>query len=574
MAPASSHETGPRSAFLDPAISLALAVVTAAAFAAVGGHGYVNYDDPLYVTQNAMVQRGLNAESVRWAFTTLHAANYHPLTWLSILLDVQLFGLDARGHHLMGLALHALNTVLFYQVSLRMTGARWPSAFAAALFGWHPLRVEAVAWISQRKDVLSMLFALLGLLAYQRYARRPRWSTMLAVALALLAGLLAKPVLVTFPFALLLLDRWPLRRIESPAWLAIEPAGTPFARASFGALVREKSALFGLVLLSSVVTWLVQRGGGAMDAMVPALARVLNAFTSYVRYVWKTVWPTKLSVHYAYPSNIDLVSPLIAGGMLAWVTWLAWRERDRLPFLLTGWLFFLGTLVPMIGLVQVGSQAMADRYTYVAGIGLFWILAFGAQRAFDAWHVPAPARAVAALGVLAAAFFATRTQVGYWKDSVTLFSRAVALDSTNHVARGNLAAELIEREDLEGARAQLEAATKIRPETPDHWINLGAIAAKQGRKEEALRLYGAALDLDPGSLSACLNYGLAALDLGRPDDAIPKLERVVAGQAGRNLQKLVIAHRALAAAYRAKGRSEDAAAQLRAAQALEATGAG
>ena len=567
-APTASGSPGPSGRALDLAVAGVLGIATAWAFAAIGSHGFINYDDSLYLTQNAMTQRGLSAETVRWAFLTTHAANWHPLTWLSIMADVELFGMDARGHHRMSLAFHVVNTLLFYWLTLRMTGARWASAFAAALFGWHPLRVEAVAWFAQRKDLLSMLFALLALLAYERYARRPRWSAMLAVALALAAGLLAKPVLVTLPFALLLLDRWPLRRVASPAWLAIDGAGGRWARASFARLVGEKGLLFGLVVLSSLLTLVAQRGGGAVNEELPWIPRLLNAGLAYWGYLAKTIWPTELSPYYPYPSVLDLPSALAAILGLVLLTVGAWRARDRRPFLLTGWLFFLGTLVPMIGIVQVGSQAMADRYTYFSGIGLFWIAAFGGRDLLAALRVPVPARAIAAAAILAALFAATRTQVGYWRDSITLFTRAVELDPRSHVAHGNLAAELIERGDYEGGRRQLDAAVEARPDVPDLWVSLGSIDARQGDHRKALAHYRRALEIAPGHLMANLNYGLSAVHLGNYEEAIPLLEAVVAQQARGHFERLVMAHRALAHAYRAQGRAREAAAHEAAVQRL------
>lgn len=565
--PRSSGEPRPA---LDGLVAGALALVTVLAFAAVGGHGFINYDDPLYLTQNAMTQRGLGAETLRWAFLTTHAANYHPLTWLSILVDVELFGMDARGHHWMALAFHVVNTVLFYFVTLRLTGARWAAAFAAALFGWHPLRVEPVAWLAQRKDVLSMLFALLALLAYERYARRPRALSMLAVSSALAAGLLAKPVLVTFPFALLLLDRWPLRRIASPAWLAIDAAGARWARSSFAGLLREKLPLFAIVLLSALLTFAVQRGGGAVNEQLPLLPRLLNTGLAYWDYIGKTLWPAGLSPYYPYPAVIALPTALATILCVGLVTVFAWRERDRLPFVLTGWLWFLGTLVPMIGLVQVGSQSMADRYTYFSGIGLFWIAAFGGGRLLAALRVPLAARGLLAAGVLAALFVATRVQVDYWRDSITLFSRAIEIEPSSHVARTNLAAALIEQGDLQGGKRHLEEAAKLRPDLSELWVNLGTIEAREGRHERALELYRRALDVGPGNVSAELNYGLSCVSLGRLEEAIPLLESVVAKQAEGNLEKLVTAHRALVSAYRQQGKSREAQAHMQAIHRLQA----
>ena len=558
MDPDRTDESPARLRPVDAVVVFGLLLVTAVAFAAAPGFGFVNLDDGLYVTQNGMVQRGLSADGVRWALTTGHAANWHPLTWLSLMLDAELQGVGPRGFHRTSLALHLANTALFYLLTLRLTGARWASAFAAALFGWHPLRVEAVAWISQRKEVLSMTFALLGLLAYERYARRPARGWLLLVACLLALGLLAKPVLVTFPFALLLLDAWPLRRIAAPTWLAAPETGGRYARASLGALVREKLPLFVLVAASSYMTLVAQAGGGAIVSTVSPAFRLANAVVSYVRYVFKTLWPARLSAQYVYFQQIDLLVIGLALGALALVTVVAWRKRRQAPYLLTGWLWFLGTLVPMIGVVQVGAQSMADRYTYWSGIGLFWIAAFGARDLVRRLRIPAPAVAIACALVLATLFAVTRRQVAYWQSSEALFGHVADLDPGNVFAIVNVAAMMIDDGRLEEARVRLERGLAAHGDVPELLVNLAGLEARQGRPERGLALVERALKVVPDNAAAHLNYAAIALQLQRLDDARTHFERVVAVGGDGNLSSLVMAHRGLAIIDRTQGRPAEA----------------
>ncbi|HKE10833.1 MAG TPA: hypothetical protein VKE73_04610, partial [Myxococcota bacterium] len=397
---------------VDLAILAGLVAAVLLAFSGVLKNGFVNFDDPLYVTGNPVTQQGLSPSTVAWAFTTGFAANWHPLTWLSVMLDVELFGLEPSGHHAMSLGLHALNTALLFAFMRRLGVARGASAFAAGLFGLHPLHVESVAWAAERKDVLSMAFGLLTLLAYIRYAEAPSWKRMALVTGLLMLGLMAKPMLVTLPFVLLLLDWWPLRRVESPAWLAsprVAPGGTlglpgretrparrtksarsartrehgeqrlsdggrsertgPLRGRARGAghLLLEKIPLFALMLLSCVATYLAQRG--AVLERMPVVSRLENGAHSYVMYLAKFAFPKQLAFYYPM---MDLGTGRVAMSIatLAALTLAAWHLRTTRPYLLVGWLWFLGTLVPVLGLVQVGGQAYADRYMYLPSLGL------------------------------------------------------------------------------------------------------------------------------------------------------------------------------------------------------------
>jgi Flp pilus assembly protein TadD len=486
------------------------ALLTAAVlvvFWPVLGHDFVNFDDNRYVTHNPWVQRGLDAASFRWAWTTTSVANWHPLTWLSHMLDWKLFGPAPRGHHATSLVLHTANTVLCFLVFERMTGALWRSALVAALFGLHPLHVESVAWVSERKDVLSACFWLLGMAAYAAYVRRPGAARLALVALALAAGLASKPMLVTFPAALLLLDWWPLRRLHA--------GSTP-------RIVAEKLPLVALVVASCVVTIAVQGQGGAIGTLTryPLSVRAENALVSWVAYLWKTVWPAGLSVFYPHPeAALPMAEVVGAALVLVGITALAVAWRDRRPHVVVGWLWYLGTLVPVIGLVQVGAHAMADRFTYVPLIGIFVLVA---------WSLPSGrgTQAVVLAAVMALAL-RTHAQVAVWKDSVTLFQHALAVDSENALAHMNLGVALTERGELDRAVAHLEESLRIKPGQAEGENALGNAWLERGDPDRAAEHYAAALRLVPDYAVALNNLGFALAQKGRYAEAIPYYERAL-----------------------------------------------
>ncbi len=453
-----------------------------------GGDDFISYDDPGYVTNNPSIRGGVTWESARWAFTSTYFYNWHPLTWLSYIVDYQLYGLSPRGYHLTNVLLHAANTLFLFLILRSMTGDVWPSVVVAALFGVHPLHVESVAWVSERKDVLSTLFWLLATGAYARYAatRSRMWY---AAALGLFAlGLTAKPMLVTLPFVLLLLDWWPLRRVE------LQFDGATRKRAA--GLVVEKAPFLLLSAISIAITVYAQSAGGAVAALehFPLSARVGNALVSYVAYLEKTVWPVGLSVRYPHPGvALPLWKVLTAVFILLVVTAAAirwWRSR---PYVVVGWFWYLGTLVPVIGLVQVGDQAMADRYTYVPLIGVFVIVAWGARDlAARRWRVrvAAPWLAAAAVIVLSIAAW---SQAGYWRDSVTLYEHAASVVDGDPLLHYTLANELRERGRLGEAARHYEDALRFDPNYVAAHTNLGPILAQQGRFDDAITHYVAAL---------------------------------------------------------------------------------
>jgi Flp pilus assembly protein TadD len=473
--------------------------LTLAVYAPTLRHGFVNYDDPEYVVENPHVRDGLTVANVRSAFTGTHSANWHPLTWLSHMLDCELYGIAPTGHHATSVVLHAANAGLLFGVLATATGATLPSAFVAAAFALHPLRVESVTWISERKDVLAGFFWMLTLAAWLRYAKRPRLPSYALVVAAFALGLLAKPMVVTLPFVLLLLDLWPLRRERRRpvAW--------------------EIAPLVALSAGVSVLTFLAQRTWGAVTSLdtLPIGARVANAVVSFSAYVEKTVWPAGLAVFYP-PRSPGAWQVAASALLLLAATALALRERHRRPYLLVGWLWYVGTLVPVLGLVQVGEQAMADRFTYLPQIGLLVMVAWAAA------ELPLPRAALgAAAGVALAALAAvTVRQQVFWADSVALFTHAAAVTRDNYVAEANIGAALLDRGDRDGAIPHLREAIRIRPGYAKPHVSLGKALAEAGDANAAGREYAVALAIDPGNPQAQYNLGLLRVGQGRLDEGI------------------------------------------------------
>jgi Flp pilus assembly protein TadD len=484
------------------------ALLTAAVFAAYGQtlrFGFVSYDDPAYVTDNVYVNAGVTWNGIVWAFTHSSAGNWFPLTWLSHMLDCQLFGADAGLHHLTSVCIHALATLLLYVVLRRIASARWPSAMVAALFALHPLHVESVAWIAERKDVLSAFFFMATLWAYARYVARPGARRYALTLLAFCLGLMAKPMVVTLPLVMILLDYW------------------PFAR---GLHIVEKLPFFGLSAAASVVTYLVHEQVAAVVSLesIPMSLRIENALVSYAIYVGKMFWPAKLAVFYPYPSG-SLVWPAIFAGLgLAAVTAAAVRAARKRPYLLVGWLWYLVTLAPVIGLIQAGRQARADRYMYIPMIGLSIALVWGAREILQSR--PRLGAAIA-LGIAAACAALTWSQVGYWRDSVSLFRHALDVTTDNFAARFNLAGVLAMRgEDAEAAR-QLAEAVRIRPGFAPARIALGWSLAKQGRTEEALAQLRTVELFQPGDANIHSQIGAMLGAAGRTYEAAGELSEAV-----------------------------------------------
>ena len=519
-------------------LCLLLTVMTLAVFLPVARHGYVNYDDSDYVTANRHVQSGLTWENVVWAFKSGHASNWHPLTWISHMLDAQLFGDKPGAQHLVNLGLHIADTLLLFLLLRRMTGALWRSFMVAALFAVHPLHVESVAWISERKDVLSAFFFLLTLGAYARYAecrmqrpnagRTPRTSCFtfhvsrftpvpaagwyLVALLLFTLGLMSKPMLVTLPFVLLLLDFWPLGRFH-PSSLTPRPS-LPWR------LLAEKAPFFLLAAASSVVTFIAQRKGGAVSTSLSFGARLANAVISYVRYIGKMLWPRDLSILYPHPGHWpawEVAASLVILVAICVAVVLLSRRRPYLPM---GWLWFCGTLVPVIGLVQVGIQSMADRYTYLPLIGLFIMLVWGIADSIPPQPWRGGAMAVGGGALLVACALLTEQQVQFWRDSAALFGHAVQVTKDNYLAYNNLGFYLSGQGKTAEAMENYRMSLKINPAYEDALNNLGYALAGQKKYLEAVPLYEAALRIRPDQAEVHNNLGNALSEIGKIDEAI------------------------------------------------------
>ena len=485
-----------------------LALVTLAAFAPLARCGFINFDDPDYVTENKLVQRGITWEGTVRAFQTGRAGNWHPVTWLSHMLDCQIYGLNPAGHHFTSVIFHIANTLLLFAIFSSATGAMWRSALVAALFALHPLHVESVAWVSERKDVLSTFFLLLALGSYFRYAKilakttaqasppsQQRVSYFLCLIFFAL-GLMSKPMLVTLPFLLLLLDFWPLQRMQFPP-LKINSQ-----------LVYEKIPFFGLSIISSIVTFYVQKEGGAVSSFthLTLAPRLTNALVSYCRYIWKALWPVDLAVLYPM-REWALWQSLGAALFLILVTVAALRVASRRPYFVTGWFWFLGTLVPVIGLVQVGVQSMADRYSYVPLIGLFVALVWGAHEILTNKGKQLAFAMVAI--VMGACALVTRAQLQYWQNGATVFERALAVTKSNFTAHSNLGVVLGRQGRVTESIQHYRAALEIKPDHGETHYNLANALARMGETTEAISHYQAALKANPKDAQAHNNLAVA-----------------------------------------------------------------
>jgi protein O-mannosyl-transferase len=477
-----------------------LVVITAAVYIPVMHHPFVSYDDDRYVLDNPNVLGGLHWTSISWAFTTSEQANWHPLTWLSHALDCQLFHLNPAGHHFTSLLLHSLNVLLLFLIFRWLTGFTGRSFMVAALFAVHPLNVESVAWVAERKSVLSMLFFLLAVAAYGWYVKKPSMGRYLAVAVLFAAGLMSKPMVITLPFVLLLLDYWPLGRMQFPTdrqSQALRDGQAPFS-ARTGSLVRlcvEKIPLFLLAVCSSIITMVVQRAGGAVVSTrrVSLPLRLENAILSYGLYVKQMVWPSRLTVLYPYPHALPAWKLTVAIIFLSGVT-VAVLHYRACRYLVVGWFWYLGTMVPMIGFVQVGNQAMADRYAYLPLIGLFLMLVWTVADWARARQINAQVLATAALGVLAALSWATHIQLGYWQDDFKLWTHALCITSRNFVAENNLGLALMRQGKRDEAVVHFRNAATIEPTDATSQFNLGVYAQEQGDIQQAMALYEGVLE--------------------------------------------------------------------------------
>jgi len=505
----------------DLLILLGLAVMTFAIYAQVIGHQFITLDDDSYIRENPMVNRGVTLAGLAWAFTTFHAANWHPLTWIAHMIDSQLFGMNAGGHLLVNALIHVANTLLVFWFLLRTTHARWPSALVATLFALHPLHVESVAWAAERKDTLSTFFGLLSLVAYVRYAEAPSSSRYAWTAITLALGLLAKPMLVTWPFAMLLLDYWPLRRLS-------QSRGRKDFLVSIAPLLREKLPLFAIVVASAVITSVAQSHAGAVRTFtdIPVALRLPNALVSYTKYLLLTFWPKDLAVYYPFTSTgIPAWQMTGAAFLLIGITGFCFSQRRIRPYLIVGWLWFLGTLVPVIGIVQVGAQTMADRYFYIPSIGLFIALVFGLGDIAKTRRVAPSLSAAIAGGVLLVLATLTNAQIHRWSDSFNLFEHTLAVTPPNLPIENSLGIAMANTGRYDEAAAHFEKALQIQHDHYDVLLNMGVTRVKQGRLPEAIEYFQAAIRSQPDAPKAHVQLGLALWKQNRNEPACDEMRR-------------------------------------------------
>jgi len=552
-------------------IGFVIGLLTLAAYGRVCSNDFVNYDDPDYVTANPQIQSGLNPEMIRWAWRSFHAHNWHPLTWLSLALDRQLFGTRPWGAHLTNLVLHTANAILLFVALSRMTNDIWPSAAVATLFALHPLHVESVAWVSERKDVLSAFFWMLAVFTYASYAERPTWVRYSLIVVCMALGLMAKPMIMTLPFVLLLLDYWPLRRW--PKGEKVEaPIGGRTSRASLPVLFLEKTPLIALAAASGVITLLAQ-GRAVIDwDYLPFSARAANALVAYVKYMAMMIWPKDLAVFYPHPLEALPVWKSVAAALvLGLISVAALSQCRRRPYFVVGWLWYLGTLAPVIGLIQVGNQALADRFTYVPLIGLFFILAWGlAELLRQRLSLKSPLILTACAGLTILAI-CSWIQVGYWQNSIKLWEHTLAVTADNPVAHNNLGVALWDNEQREEALSHFAEAYRLQPNYRNAQHNLevahydlGLRMRQRGEWQSAEQHFLQVTHNNPGNTSAFQQRGIVLGILKRWQESGDNFKQAV------NLEPRLAQYRAdLALSFQEQGQIEAAQLQYREALRLD-----
>ena len=511
-------------------VSIVLLIVIIVPYRQVLNFDFVCYDDDTYVVKNQNIQQGITPKTIKWSFTTFYEANYHPLTWLSHMVDYKLYGLNAAGHHWTNVIFHMANTLLLFFVLKLMTGHIWKSCFVAALFALHPLHVESVAWVAERKDVLSTFFGFLTMGAYYRYVKKTGVKNYLWVILFLTLGLMAKPMLVSLPFVLVLMDFWPLKRFQftNNSILPSESKTRLDIKTNYR-LILEKIPLFVPVAISCVLTFLAQKNAGAVKALrgLAVNDRIANALVSYVNYVLKMFWPGKLAVFYPHPENTLPVWKVFGAALLlAGSCFAALKAAKKYPYIAVGLFWYLVTLVPVIGLVQVGEQAMADRYTYIPLIGLFIIVTWGGSELFKKWHYQNILLGVLSVAVLSALTMCTSYQLRYWKNAITLFEHAIKVTKNNYMGQNNLGVAYAPV-DIDKAISHYKEALKIQPNCSLALYNLGTAFSDKKNYSEAYVYLTKAIKLNPKRTEARMNLANISYIQGRFDEAVSQYNKIL-----------------------------------------------
>ena len=515
-------------------ICIVLIAATLIVYIQVIGFVFINLDDPGYVSRNDIVKQGITTEGIRWAVSTFHKANWHPMTWISHMLDVQFFGMNPGMHHLTNVIFHILNTLMLFLVLKRMTGTLWRSAAVAALFALHPLHVESVAWISERKDVLSTFFWMLTMVSYLWYVQQCTVRRYIVVFLSFALGLLSKPMLVTLPFALALLDFWPLKR-----WEPFLPGNSDndhgkrtlrsrYKQQVLPILIAEKIPLIVLAVVSSIITFYAQKSGGAVSS-VDSLAigtRLANAITSYAAYLDKMVMPYNLAVFYPYTDTFNFITVSLSALLLIFITTVVLLAVKEKPYLVVGWFWYLGTLFPVIGIVQVGSQSMADRYTYIPLIGVFVMIVWGIVDLLNRQRYGKTVLRTATL-VFPLFIWVSWVQVGLWKNNETLFMHALDVTRNNYIIHYNLGITLYEQGDVDGAIREYQESLQIKPDLAEAHNNLGTILLLKGYPDEAIRHYLESLRVNPHQTDTYNDLGAAYLRKGNIRRAIECFQEAI-----------------------------------------------
>jgi hypothetical protein len=527
-------------------VVLLLTAIVLALYWPVTGYEFIAMDDNMYVVENPDIQKGLSRQGISWAMTTLYTTNWHPLTWLSLMADYERYGLNAAGYHVSSLLLHILNTLLLFLVLRRMTGETWKCLTVAALFGVHPLNIESVAWIAERKNLLSTFFWFLTMFAYVRYVERPEWLRYLQALFLFTLGLMAKPMLVTLPFVLLLLDYWPLRRFpEVNRDFTEDFPESASGRCTLPGLLKEKIPFFLLSLLSVLITLYAAKIGGAVKSIAdfPLSRRIANALIAYTSYLEKMIWPVDLAIFYPYPTSRPVWKFAVALLSLTAVTVFVAFKRKKHPYLAVGWLWYIITLLPVIGIVQVGFQSMANRYTYVPLVGIFILIAWGVPELLRTqirrWCLPAAA--VAFIMILS---FSTWAQLPHWRNSETAFRHAIWVTEDNFIAHTGMGDVWLSRGDFQRARLNYRESLRIKPGYAEAHNNLAIILMKEGKWEEAAEGFREALKHKPDLVEAHNNLGAAMIYQEKFQEAAAHFTRALELKPGyavakENLAKLV-----------------------------------